>query len=458
MTAKTKKLNLPKGCYQRSERTFRFRVYNGSDSAGKPIYKYMRYTVTSTGKRNVEKELFDAYREFEKKVKSGGFTDEKITLQEFYYQKWLPSRGADLTPYERENNESIMKREYFPPLGNVPIVQIRRSMVQDVTDALTSRGLSAKTIRKYHSCLSTVFSEAVNREMIEVNPCVNIRFPRSSKKNEIRVFTAEQAMRFIDLVKNGFEIHYPESVRKNGRKLPAHIEQIGGNLMMYCLFNLCLNSGMRRGELLGLTWNHVDFSRNQIAIVQAESKAKSENGYFLKEPKTECSNRVISIPKTVMDDLLQWKMTQQEIRNNLGNLWEGSQSENGQLVFTSQYGSFLDMNYPSRFMSRLIRAYNKTVPESMALPLLSLHECRHSHCTLLLQAGVPVSEIARRLGHSDVSVTLSVYSHWLPENDIVASDAIAGVFAKEKEKQDSEKWNEFGTNWNEKTDNVIQRS
>lgn len=455
--AKKTNYNLPKGVYQRGERTFRFRVYNGSDSNGKPIYQYKRYEVKSIAKKDIERELRDEYSAFEKSVKNGCSVDERITLREYYYDHWLPSCGKQLSPAEREGNIRTMEKLYLPKLGGCPLASIRRINIQEITNSLSANGLSPKTIRKYHSQIATVFSEALRLELIESTPCEKIRFPKMVKRNEVRVFTAEQAMRFLDACRYGITVHYPESVRSNGRTLPAHSETVGGNFMLFVLYNLALNTGMRRGELCALTWKSIDFKHNQIAIKQAASRAKSENGFFIKSPKTETSNRVITVPKVVMDTLREWKLTQADIRKNLGSAWHGTTDEN-QLVFTASDGSGMDLNYPVRAMHRIIEGYNKTCfSEAEKLPALSLHELRHTHATLLIQAGVPISEVSRRLGHSDIAVTLSVYAHWLPENDKAASDAIAKVFAGQTNCHDK-KWNEFGTNRDETRRNNTQRN
>ena len=449
---KAPKYNVPKGVYQRGERTFRFRVYNGSDSNGNPIVHYMKYEVSSTAKRDIEKELTTAFLAFEKAVKEGCYVDTRITLKEYYYKHWLPSYAQNLSPAEREGNVATLEREYLPIIGEMPLVSIRRINIQEITDNMATRGLSGKTIRKYHSQIASVFNEALRLEMINASPCDRIRFPKIKKKNEIRVFTAQQAMRFLEACKYGVSIYYPESVRKNGKPLPAHTETVGGNYQLYTLYNLALNSGMRRGELAGLEWVDVDFKRNQINVCQSASKAKSEGGFFIKETKTATSNRVISIPASVMENLKEWKLAQSDIRKNLGSAWKGKKD----LVFTSEDGNGIDLNYPVRAMHRLLEAFNKTVEAPEQLPMLTLHELRHTHATLLIQAGVPISEVSRRLGHSDIAVTLSVYAHWLPENDKRASDAIADVF--EKAQSTEEIWNEFGTNYPAMERNVTQRS
>ena len=351
-----------------------------------------------------------------------------------------------------------MRTEYLPTLGSLPLASIRRVHIQKITDDMASRGLSVKTIRKYHSQIATVFGEALRLEMIPSSPCDRIRFPKQIKVNEIRVFTRVQALIFLEIARLGVTVYYPETVRSNGRKLPAHSETVGGNFMLYLMFNLALNSGMRRGELCGLTWKNVNFRKNQITIVESASKAKSKNGFFLKEPKTASSARTITIPKSVMDELQQWKLLQNDIRKQLGTAWNGAAKPENQLVFTAQDGSGMDLNYPVRYMHRLITAYNGTVSESEQLPNLDLHELRHSHATLLLEAGVPISEISRRLGHVDIYITLSTYAHWLPENDKKASDAIAQVFSNQPDSETANNWNEFGTKRDATERNVTQRS
>lgn len=409
--------------------TFKFSVFVGYDQDGKQICKYKTYVPENTAPTKIEKEVAAAYAQFEKEVKAGTYFDENISFRDFY-SMWLETYGKkELTPATYEMNESTVSRVWLPVLGIMPLNQIRGIHIQNVINNLEKQGLKPKTIQKYFSAVSAVFTRAYKLELIEGNPCRRATLPRNEKENEIHAFTVEQAERFLQACADGITIRHPEKIRKNGRILPAYDERITIPLQFRVYFTLAIYSGFRRGEMLALQWKDIYFKKWLITINKSTSSAKSAHGQFIKDPKTKAGNRTIMLPGICFDLLKQWKAEQDQTALALGDYWHGSADPEERFVFIQDDGSQMDLCTPNRKFTDLIKMYNASAPDPDKLPEIHLHDLRHTSASILISAGVDVATVARRLGHSKISVTLNTYTHALPDIDQTAADALERAFS-----------------------------
>ncbi len=409
--------------------SYRFKVYAYSDQDGKKIFRTKTFQPIATAPTKIEKEVAAAYAQFEKEVKSGMYFDENISFQNFYYM-WLETYGKkELTPATYEMNENTVSRVWLPALGFMPINQIKGIHIQNVINNLEKQGLKPKTIQKYFSELSTVFTRAYKLEIIENNPCRRVTLPRNEKENEIHSFTVEQAERFLQACADGITIRHPEKIRKNGRRLPAYDEKMTIPLQFRVYFTLAIYSGFRRGEMIALQWKDIDFKRWLITISKATSSAKSTQGQFLKDPKTRAGNRTIMLPGICFDLLKQWKAEQTAAARALGDYWQGSQDPEERFVFIQDNGKQMHLSTPSHKFNEILSAYNAAVPDPDKLPEIHLHDLRHTSASILISAGVDIATVSRRLGHSNITVTLNTYTHALPDVDKTAADALEKAFS-----------------------------
>ncbi|MGL5330274.1 MAG: site-specific integrase, partial [Peptostreptococcaceae bacterium] len=173
--------------------------------------------------------------------------------------------------------------------------------------------------------------------------------------------------------------------------------------------NLAIGLGLRISEILGLTWDNIDFNENTITIDKITVRNNGE--VILKNPKTETSERTISVPVEVMMMLKNHKRKQfesklkGEIKNNMNLL-------------------FFDKNEKPIAQDVLSKKFNKFLQENN-LQHIRFHDLRHSHVTLLINSKVPIKVISERVGHSSVNTTLNIYAHALKEMDSEASDKIS---------------------------------
>ena len=183
-------------------------------------------------------------------------------------------------------------------------------------------------------------------------------------------------------------------------ELAALLEHLRGH-WLYMPTLLAASTGLRRGEVLGLRWQDVDFKTGTLQVAQAVEIVGGKIG--IKPPKTERSARTIKLPGSLTSDLERHRKQQLEQRLKVGL---GGRSE---LVFTTPLGEVINPDWLTEaFVNRI---------KSAGLKPITFHGLRHTHITLLLKSGVPVHVVSARAGHSRPSITLDTYCHLLGGED-----------------------------------------
>ncbi len=180
------------------------------------------------------------------------------------------------------------------------------------------------------------------------------------------------------------------------------------------LMILALTTGMRRGELLALRWDDIDFKQGLVSVHRTMTRVGGY-GYVEGEPKTRSSRRRIVLPGVALEALQVHRIQQEQIRVNVGEKWQ----DKG-LVFCDGYGGFFSPDM-------VLRRFDKLLDEA-GLPHMRFHDLRHSAATILLVAGVHPKVVQERLGHSTIAMTLDVYSHVLPSMQQEAAGKIDDLF------------------------------
>jgi len=252
------------------------------------------------------------------------------------------------------------------------------------------RGLSARTIRHVHACLHKACKDAVRWGRLSRNPLDAADPPKINGEgaHEMKTWTAEQLKAFLAAVKDD--------------RLAA-------------LWHTIAMTGMRRGEALGLRWSDVDLEAGRLAVRRA--LIPDGRDVIISEPKTAKGRRVIALDAGTVEVLKGQAARQLAEQQQWGAAW----TDTG-LVFTAENGEALDPESVSRY-------WRQTVKRSL-LPPIRLHDLRHTHATLALQAGIHPKVVSERLGHATVSITLDTYSHAIPALQEEAAALIAElVFA-----------------------------
>ena len=418
--------------------SYQITVSNGRDSNNKQILITETYYPKANTPKKIEKEVNDYARDLERRVKEGKyFSGETMTFDEcvkIWDQEWASKK---LTPSIREKYLSTLNNKISGYIGRLPIAKIKAKHIQPIYNDMEELGRTASTIHTTHIIVNSVFKYAYRMEIIENNPCDRCFVPKVEQKHyqDIHFFTVDQAKIFLDAISMEFD-----SDRSGSRKTikgaqydcsgySQHIKPRQPKLWR-AYFYLAIYGGFRRGELIALNWDRVDFEEMEITIDKSATRTKEE-GQTIKKPKTLSSIRTIKLPAECFEILDEWRREQLRIWMKMGTAWNsfGNLPEGDRPVFTQlESGKRMDLATPSHKFKSIIERYNETAPEEKKLPEIRLHDLRHTSATLLLSNLTDIETVSHRLGHSKASVTLDVYGHWTKEADETASQKLAELF------------------------------
>ena len=399
---------------------------------GKQIIRTATYTPdTKLTPKQQEKALQAFVFDFEQRVKNGAALDgHKITLQQFYY-KWLNEYAKiSLEPTTAEWYTRLFDNNILPSLGHIKLSDLKPLNIQAFYNSLTKEGAkqgggaySPTSVKRFHSALSSVLNKAVEWELIPSNPAKKTSLPKQKAiSDSVKCFTPEQAITFLNAL-NGeytadYQAHTRISPKGNKYTVQAYTEAREVPTQFKVLFNIALYGGLRRGELLALTWEDIDFNNNTISI--NKSAAIVNNKPVIKSTKNKSSERVITLPQSVIELVRHWKKEQSELRLLLGDKWEGDN-----YLFIQWNGKLMHPTTPYHTLKDIIDKYNNTVEdEALKLPSIRFHDLRHTSATLLISAHTDIKTVSARLGHAQTSTTMNIYAHSFKKLDEVAADTL----------------------------------
>lgn len=338
------------------------RVTVGTDpGTGKPIRR------SFTGK--TQKEVREKMQAAAVEVNTGIYTDpSRITVGE-----WLDIWMAEYLGGVKEHTVSAYKgqiRHHIKPvLGAVRLEALTAPMIQGFYNSLTEKGLSPKTVKNIHGIFHEALQKAVKVHYIRFNPSDACELPRVVKK-ELKPLDEEETRLFLEAIK--------------GHRFEA-------------LFTVTLFTGMREGEIMGLTWDSVNFTKGVILIRQQLHKSKETGEYSFTTLKND-KHRTITPAPWVMQLLKQHRAEQSKLHLKAGAAWE-----NSNLVFTDELGRHLA--FPTVYGSF------KRVAASIGRPDLRFHDLRHSYAVAAIRSGDDIKTVQGNLGHATAAFTLDVYGH-----------------------------------------------
>jgi integrase len=233
-------------------------------------------------------------------------------------------------------------------------------------------GLSPTSVNGLHAVLHKGLDDAVRFGIIARNVCDAVSPPRRAHY-EIQPLSMEQSQQLLAAAK--------------GHPLEA-------------LFVLALTTGMRRGEILALKWQDIDFTHNTLHVRRIFTR-RPGNRYIEAEPKTEKSRRSIMLASLVVELLKEHRTRQLDAKLQAGDAWQ----DYG-LVFCTSVGTPLN---PNKVIDRF-----KTLLKKAGLPPIRFHDLRHSAATILLSMGIHPKVVQELLGHNQISMTMDIYSHVMP--------------------------------------------
>lgn len=294
-----------------------------------------------------------------------------IRFNNFIDKMYLPYVSRNFQKSTYDNYSYVLKaiRMHF---GNTRLGFIRRKHIVTFLEKLQERDISKNTIHSYIKILNAILNYAVKNKHIFRNPCKGISV--KSGKTRAGTFTEEEIKTLLNYIEKEYSLIY----------LPVY---------------LSVNTGMRRGEVLGLKWENVSFPKNEI-LVSNNLIRTCKSQIYLKEPKTTAGFRTIAISEEVAQELRKTK--------------EENKSE---YVVVGWDGKYMDPQYLTNNFSKAVNGSGVTKRR--------FHDLRHTHASFLLAAGVSIKLISARLGHSDIETTLRIYSHLLPNQQHEAAEKLS---------------------------------
>ena len=321
----------------------------------------------------------------------------KASVREYLVKEWLPAVKSTIRPSTYSSYVQHVECHVAPHIGSVKLQKLSGSQVNALYAKLAETGrkdgksgLSPMTIHHVHSCLHKACKDAVRWGHISRNPLDAADPPRKKGdgSKEMQTWSKEQ--------------------------LRAFLEAMAGE-RLYALWHTIAMTGMRRGEAIGLRWSDVDLENARLSVRRALIPINRE--VVVSEPKTAKGRRVVALDPGTVEVLKGQAARQLDEQDAQDDAWV----ETG-LVFAQENGAALDPESVSRY-------FRQAVKQSL-LPQIRLHDLRHTHATLALQAGIHPKVVSERLGHATVSITLDTYSHAIPAMQEEAAALIAQlVFA-----------------------------
>lgn len=410
---------------------YKITVYYTRDIKGNLRRKCCTFVPTKTTPKAIEKEVQAYAREFEERVKNGQlYEGEKTTFYDVA-MKWHDDYAVPhLAKGNVENSMYYLDKWAFNTIGTQKISAIKPIQFQSIFDEMNKQGYAPKTIKCVYNAISSVMSYAYRLEIIENNPLSRCKLPSIKKNNDIHFFTDEQVKAFLRALDKEYSVTIKQHESKNGitgkaQTISEYEMSKPISIQFKVLFRLAIYGGFRLGEIIALTWNDIDFNNNIIHI--RHSTGRSKEGQYIKTPKTLTSVRDVQMSQSCMDMLKEWYEQEKSLANALGTAWQGKHGKafDSSFIFIQYDGKQMDSHTPYHKFKTIISKYNATVDdESQKLPNIRFHDLRHTCATLLIALGVDIETISNRLGHSNTSITLDVYGHYMKKNDVIASEKL----------------------------------
>lgn len=332
---------------------------------------------------DTRKEVADKMQPVLASIQKGEYIEQSSMLFSDWLDTWLTQYkklAIKLTTYD--SYEINIRYHIKPKMGHIKLKDIRTFDIQKFINDTYDNEASTALLRKLKNIVHGSLKQAVINQLIIRNPCEGIILPKHVQK-EVRAFSKEEEKSFLQNL---------------------------GDDRLATAFKLDMVSGLRVGELLGLSWKNVDLDNGIIKVRQTlirikdrSKNAQRSNKYIIDDStKTAAGRRNVPIPKAAVQMLKEHKEKQEAEKQVAEGLYE----DNDLLFCTALGNRYIPRNVGRSFVRLTAKA---------GITGVNIHSLRHTYATRLFEKGVPAKTVSELLGHTNVSHTLNIYTHVLPD-------------------------------------------
>jgi integrase len=322
------------------------------------------------------KEVLTKARSLRSEVERGTYVSPSQETLAEHLGQWIQAKRLTWDNNTYVNSRGWAENHILPALGQMQLQQLKTHHIQAFYhDLILKKGLAASTVRGIHSTLRGALEQAFREQKLSKNPAQHVVLPKIEEK-EMRYLTGEEVERLIEA---------------------ANAHKLG------CLFIVAAATGMRRNELLALTWEDIDLEQGMIRVRHSLGYHNIDGSgytYEVEIPKSRGSKRTILLPTFAIEALHQHRVQLLEMRQ------KAKEWHNLGLAFPNAQGQHRCPNGMYTTYKRFLR--------KAGIADANFHAIRHGHATNLLEMGENPRVVQERLGHSNVGITLRIYAHVTP--------------------------------------------
>ncbi|PWU78331.1 site-specific integrase [Streptococcus pyogenes] len=347
---------------------YRASIYLGIDQM---TGKRVKTSITGRTRKEVNQKAKHAQFDF---LSNGSTIKRKVVIKTFkeLSHLWLETYKLTVKPQTYDATVTRLNRHIMPTLGNMKVDKITASDIQMLINRLSKYYVNYTAVR---SVIRKVLQQGVLLGLIDYNSARDIILPRKQPN-------AKKKVKFID----------PSDLKSFLEHLETSQHKRYNLYFDAVLYQLLLSTGLRIGEACALEWGDIDLENGTIAI----NKTYNKNLKFLSTAKTQSGNRVISVDKKTLRSLKLYQMRQRQLFNEVG-------ARVSEVVFATPTRKY--------FNASVRQSALDTRCKEAGIERFTFHAFRHTHASLLLNAGISYKELQYRIGHANISMTLDTYGH-----------------------------------------------
>ncbi|MCD7740753.1 MAG: site-specific integrase [Ruminococcus sp.] len=366
--------------------SYRLRYYRGE---GVNPYTKTVYIPEGLSKRERERELKRLAVEFDRECEMRETNYDRSKTFANYGEYYIRLKGMKGLKKTTIINYDFWLQHINKEIGNLKLTEITPKILTDFYAKLFDEGIAASTIKTFHVFINGILEQAVTDEEIEKNPARRAVVP---KRQRTAAKTLEKD------------------------ELQAVIRALEDEEIMFkTLTMMLIYTGARRGEIMGLKWTDIDFDRRIATIERNVTRAGGQT--IATTPKTQSSERLLALPQYLIDLLREYKKAQDKLIEA-----KGDEYHDEGWIFINESNNLGGMMNPDRY-NRWLTSFCKR----NGFEHINPHEFRHTAASLLINDGVDIVTVSKRLGHASTSTTINIYSHALKTADEVACDAFVSI-------------------------------